>query len=412
MPASLWWAGLASLGAGAIHATAVGLHGEHRQAAIAFALLAAFQLGWGALALLRAPRALVALGAVGNAAAVAGWVAAKTSGIGFVDGLEAAESPGFADTTAAVLAGVAVLGAVAYLVAPGRLRLPVLAGAVPAGIATGALAIGAMVAATGDTHAHGDDHVTTSAASSGDDHAHTSSGDDDDHASASGEHDHGEGGSAAHADDDHAAAPVGAVPYDGTLPVDLSGVPGVTPEQQAEAEALVTTNITTLPRFADPEVAMGLGYRPIGDSITGDEHLVNWSLLNDGRNLDANYPEALVYKVGAGGSRTLEAAMYVLEPPATLDSLPPVGGPLLQYHVHNDLCWSGADGAYTVFPAAPLPAPCPAGMQRRLLEPMLHVWIVGNECGPFAALEGIGGGQVRPGEEVLCDHAHGSVGAL
>jgi hypothetical protein len=243
---------------------------------------------------------------------------------------------------------------------------------------------------------------------------HTHAGDDHDHAATSAaapvdDHTDGESSDTGH---DHTAAPVGAVPYDGTLPVDLSGVPGVTPEQQAEAEALVTTNITTLPRFADPEVAMGLGYRPIGDEGTGTEHLVNWSLLNDGRNLDANYPEALVYKVGPGDSRTLEAAMYVLEPPATLDTVPPVGGPLLQYHVHNDLCWAGPDGAYRVIPAASLPAPCPAGTQRRLLEPMVHVWIVGNPCGPFAALEGISGGQVKPGEEVQCDHVHGSAGLL
>jgi hypothetical protein len=397
-PTALWWAGLASLGAGAIHATAVGLHSEHRQAAVAFALLAAFQLGWGALALLRAPRPLIAVGAVGNALAVGGWVVAKTSGIGFIDGLEAAESAQFADTTAAALAAVAVLAALAYLLAPGRLRLPALTGVVPAAAATGVLVVAAMAAASGHSHAEdGHDHLTTSAASAAEDPAH----------------DHGDDESAAGTEhDDHTAAPVGAVPYDGTLPVDLSGVPGVSPEQQAEAEALVTANIQQLPRFADPEVAQAAGYRPIGDSITGTEHLVNWSLLTDGRNLDAAYPEALVYKVGAGGSRTLEAAMYVLEPPATLDTLPPLGGPLVQYHVHNDLCWSGPEGAYQVFPAAPLPAPCPQGMERRLLEPMLHVWIVGNECGPFAALEGIGGGQVRPGEEVLCDHVHGSVGAL
>jgi hypothetical protein len=40
---------------------------------------------------------------------------------------------------------------------------------------------------------------------------------------------------------------------------------------------------------------------------------------------------------------------------------------------------------------------------------MLHVWIVGNPCGPFAAPEGISGGQVRPGEEVLCDHVRGTL---
>jgi hypothetical protein len=199
------------------------------------------------------------------------------------------------------------------------------------------------------------------------------------------------------------------VPYDGTLPVDLSGVPGVTPEQEAEAEALVTANIQALPRFADPDVAYAAGYRSVDDSNTGVEHYVNWSLINDGRNLDAQYPESLVYKVERRGGRTLEAAMYVLEPPATLDTVPPLGGPLVQYHVHNDLCWSGEDGAFTVFGAEPLPAPCPAGSHRRLLEPMLHVWIVGNPCGPFAALEGISGGQVRPGEEVLCDHVHGTL---
>ena len=39
---------------------------------------------------------------------------------------------------------------------------------------------------------------------------------------------------------------------------------------------------------------------------------------------------------------------------------------------------------------------------------MIHVWITPHECGPFAALEGVGGGQVTEGEERSCDHAHGS----
>ena len=90
----------------------------------------------------------------------------------------------------------------------------------------------------------------------------------------------------------------------------------------------------------------------------------------------------MVYKVERDGGRTLEAAMYVLEPPATLDAVPPLGGPLVQYHVHNDLCWSGEDGAFTVFGAEPLPALCPAGSHRRLLEPMLHVWSGGPRRRP------------------------------
>jgi hypothetical protein len=39
---------------------------------------------------------------------------------------------------------------------------------------------------------------------------------------------------------------------------------------------------------------------------------------------------------------------------------------------------------------------------------MIHVWIVPHRCGPFAALEGVGGGQINEGEERLCDHAHGA----
>jgi hypothetical protein len=39
---------------------------------------------------------------------------------------------------------------------------------------------------------------------------------------------------------------------------------------------------------------------------------------------------------------------------------------------------------------------------------MVHVWITPHPCGPFAALEGIGGGQIKAGETRLCDTAHGS----
>jgi hypothetical protein len=86
-------AGLASGGAGAIHATAVGVHGEHRQAAVVFGLLALVQLAWGAVALAPAhlPGWLVRLGLVANGGAVGGWLLAKKTGIGWVDGLEVAE---------------------------------------------------------------------------------------------------------------------------------------------------------------------------------------------------------------------------------------------------------------------------------------------------------------------------------
>src|SRR4051812_9725055 len=105
-------AAIASIGAGAIHAAAIGVHSEHRQAVITFTLLAIAQLGWGVFALQRAGRLTALAGASINVAAVVGWVMAKTTGISFIDGLEVDESPQFADTTAAVLAGIVVVAAV------------------------------------------------------------------------------------------------------------------------------------------------------------------------------------------------------------------------------------------------------------------------------------------------------------
>jgi hypothetical protein len=467
------WAAVASLGAGAVHATAVGAHGEHRAAAIVFGLLALAQVGWGAAALAgRAPRWLPWAGLAVNGGAIAGWVLAKTVGITFVAGLDAPEAPQFADTAAAFLALVAVGGTVAWLTgadeaAPRWVR-PAHA---PLTGAAALLVLTAMVAtgghshagghdgghAHGEEHAHGEGGEGESAAAhdhddsdhddhdgTGGDHGHDD-GDHDDHdatGGSSGGHDHDDDHDDVHGPDDspgghdhgddpgpgghddhgphdpgphdpgdpgHHDPPPGGRPYDATLPVDLGGFPGVTSEQQASAEALVTDTLIELPRFADPAAAVDAGYRTIGDAFTGFEHYVNWPLMSDGRILDARYPESLVYQVNPGGSRTLTAAMYMLEPGSTLATVPDVGGPMVQWHIHNDLCYEGAENAWTVLPSLYPPGqPCPGGSFRTLEVPMVHVWIVPHQCGPFAALEGASGGQVGPGEEVLCDHVHGA----
>jgi hypothetical protein len=461
------WAALASIAAGAVHATAAGAHGQHSQAVLAFGLLAVAQVAWGALALVRAHPAVSWLGVAVNASAVAGWVLAKTTGIGPIEGLKAAERLGFADTLAAALAAAAAGGALAALAAPGwRPRLPG-AGQAATAAAVTVLVTAAMVSTGGHSHGdgghdhggdpighdHGDDdggHTHgegESAAGAGHEHGDSTGGtghehgeadehdagdhgdhgpgdhdddDDDDHGPGDhgpgphdpGDHGPGDHGPGDHGPGDHVPGDHGpglpTKPYDGTLPVDLSGVPGVTPEQQARAEALVTDTIIELPRFADPADAVAAGYRSVGDAFTGHEHFINWPLMSDGRILDAEHPESLVYRVGPGGRRTLVAAMYMLEPGSTLDTVPDVGGRLVQWHVHRDLCWSGEENAWQVTSVIPPPLPCPAGSSRRAEVPMVHVWTVAHPCGPFAALEGVSGGQVGDGEEVLCDHAHGS----
>lgn len=203
----------------------------------------------------------------------------------------------------------------------------------------------------------------------------------------------------------------GPKPYDPSKPIDLSGTPGVSPAQLARAEQLVRDTLRDLPRFADPNTAFSAGYRSIGDSITGDEHFVKWANLADGRILDSKFPESLVYEI-RNGRKTLVAAMYTLEIGQGFADVPDVGGPLTQWHVHNDLCLADdpTDPLRKVVSSlTSTDGACPAGTTKAGGVPMIHVWIVKNACGPFASLEGIGAGQVPPGETRNCDTAHGSL---
>ena len=108
-------AAMASIGAGVIHAAAIGVHSEHHQAVITFTILAIAQLGWGILALQRCGRVIAGVGIAINGAAVVGWIMAKTNGISFIDGLDVVEDVQFADTTAMVFAAIAVVAAVLAL---------------------------------------------------------------------------------------------------------------------------------------------------------------------------------------------------------------------------------------------------------------------------------------------------------
>ena len=384
---SLAVAGFASIGAGGIHATAIGTHREHTQAAVVITILTEFQLAWGAVALMSPTRRVAVIGAVGSAAALAGWVLAKVSGIWFVDGLDEIEAIQWADGLAALLAAVAFAGALSVVFGRGIHRVSRRRS--PAVLATSAVLVIAL---------------TVMGMASASEHVHAGGHSHDDLAAGAG-HDHGGGsGGGGHS---HAAAVVPPKEYDPDLPIDLGGVPGVTPEQQARAENLIAITLARLPQFADPAVAEAAGYRSIGDALTGDEHYVNWASINDDKILDPDHPESLVYQM-RNGKKTLVAAMFMLPDGTTLDSVPDVGGPLTQWHIHNNLCFTPSPDAARVAGIVPPDGVCRPGTVRKAVVPMIHVWIVKHPCGPFAALEGIGGGQIKEGETKLCDHAHGA----
>jgi hypothetical protein len=391
-PLTLAVAALASIGAGAIHATAAGSHSEHRSAVVAFAVMAVFQIGWGALALTRSSRLIALVGAAGNAAAVGGWVLAKTSGIGFVTGLDVQEDPQFADSLAAALAVVAVVGAVLALGSlVGRLSWsprsqPVLVGV--SALAAVALTVPGMVSTGSHSHAGG--------------HGGEAARADDGHSHAD-----GEAAVDDHTDSGHEETAIAPTPYDPTKPIDLSGVDGVTPEQQARAENLIAITLLRLPQWSDTKVAEAAGYKSIGDGFTGYEHFINWDTINDEFTLDPDHPESLVYRVDRDGTRTLEATMFMLPQGETLESVPDLGGKLTQWHIHDNLCFTPGD-APKVRGVAGAGEECPPGLTKLDPVPMIHVWTVSHPCGPFAALEGVGAGQIQEDEERLCDHAHGA----
>jgi hypothetical protein len=196
--------------------------------------------------------------------------------------------------------------------------------------------------------------------------------------------------------------------YDPSYGINLSGTPGETPTEQHAAEQLVRESLKDLPRYATEQAAYNAGFRTIGDAITGDEHMVNWSYVSDKHVLDPMYPESLVYNT-RNGAPTLEAAMFMLSFGQSFSSIPRLfTGPLTQWHIHDNLCFRDLGGNPKQEMVGGLTdgsGNCPPGEQRSLPVPMIHVWIVRNPCGPFAALEGIGAGQTQSGQR-NCDSGH------
>lgn len=381
-------AGFTSIGAGAVHAAAIGVHNEYLATVRTFAVLAALQLGWGALAVVGQRRLLAVTGAVISGAAVVGWVMAKTSGISFIGGLEQTETVSWPDAVSAALALVTFLVVARQLLAGVDAPVPSAFTRNSVAAVVAVMTLLAMMQAGTNIKSVG---AGTAGIDGAGGHVHGATG------PVGAGHDHGAG--------------VPPVAYDSEAAeakrVDLSGVPGVTPEEQARAEALVVDTLDKLPQFSDQEHAKSLGFYSIGDAFTGHEHLINWDYIDDDHVLDPDYPESLVYETLPGGGRRLVSAMFMLPTGTRLDDVPDLGGPLTQWHIHDDLCFSDDPVAPHVASITDVGGECRPPTTKLEPVPMIHVWIVGHPCGPFASLEGAGAGQIASGEPRLCDHVHG-----
>ena len=74
--------------------------------------------------------------------------------------------------------------------------------------------------------------------------------------------------------------------------------------------------------------------------------------------------------------------------------VPDVAGELTVWHDHQNLCW---DRSGLRLAGLFLNGRCFPGGTLRATPPMLHVWLGDHPCGPFAGIEGHGGG---------CTHGH------
>jgi len=358
---ALWTAALASAGAGLIHAAAAGAHAGDRVMVVLFAMVAVVQVGWAAVALQRPERGVALAGAGLNAALVLAWLATRTVGLPLVDALREPEAAGVQDTVCAGLGLVAAGLALGAVVRP-RWR----AGAMPplAASALAVLVVGLAVPAMAADHAHG-----------GDEHDHEAGAEEraagHEHAASGDAHEEG-------AQDAADAAPG----HDHEIPERLDHEP--TDDQLAAARQLVADTEAALAGYADVAAAGAAGYVSIGDARSGIEHVINHDHLQDEGVLDPNEVESLVYRVVPDGGRELISAMYILPPGSTIDDAPDVAGNLTVWHGHDNLCW---DPAGMRIAGIVVNGRCrPGGVQGQGM-PMLHVWVVPNDCGPFAGTD-------------------------
>ncbi len=418
-------AAMSSIGAGIIHAAAAGVHAEHQQLARLFIFCAIAQIGAGVLALARSARWFALPILAVNAVALGVWLATRITGISGIEGLEVREAPQFADTACALLAAAAVGCALAAaLVGRRQSRSPQLL--FPA-LAIAALTIPAMLSSGTHVHSHSD----AAAASGGvvdESQPHSHAADGTSTAAATNSSEDGTDPAAAPVVDESlphghtadgtsvAAAANWPRPWDPSQPIDVSGVPGVTPEQEARATELIEDSLKDLPKFADTAAAVAAGYASIGDAGTGSEHYINLSLIEDDDFLNPEKPESLVYTVN-GDQRTLAGAMYIASTRPTDDpTLLAFAGPLMQWHNHGDLCWApGPDGKPRVVGVTDANGNCANGVNTGGGNPMVHVWVTPHPCGVFAALEGVGAGQAAVPDDQrvdMCNQAHEHAAAV
>jgi hypothetical protein len=151
----------------------------------------------------------------------------------------------------------------------------------------------------------------------------------------------------------------------------MAPVPSGSPTsmQQAAADKLVAETTASLKQFASLSAATAAGYVPATKPNGFVVHYANWQIVKSGDVLDPSHPSSLVYANTLSGP-VLLGAMYLGAGPCQPG--PDVGGPLTQWHAHDNLCLSAT---HQVVGNTNATGTCATGVHNTSTFFMLHVWV-------------------------------------
>ena len=173
----------------------------------------------------------------------------------------------------------------------------------------------------------------------------------------------------------------GAVPMPGTL-VTLAEEREPTPAEQRAADRFFKRASSVLAAYRDPTAAATDGYA-VGGIAGTDFHAGNAAYASDGRVFDPARPESLVY-AQTGRGPVLLGAVY--EMPEIGQPGPRIGGPITDWHGHENICFAFAPPALSGL-VSPFGV-CPFGSLAIPVTPeMIHLWVVPGAPTRFGDLD-------------------------
>jgi hypothetical protein len=151
-----------------------------------------------------------------------------------------------------------------------------------------------------------------------------------------------------------------------------------TAAQWEAADRLAAATREATRRYVTLDAALAAGFTLPKPGTGTDVHMDNKAFRSDGRVLDPERPESLVYAI-EGGRATLLGVVFVMERAGV--AAPEPGGPITRWHAHNICLTALPPGFGIVTPFGN----CPALSVNVTTPEMMHVWVVdGAPGGAFA----------------------------